>query len=153
MPVRLDTSNFTIRGRLGADPETRVTASGKTVCTLSIATSWSKNVGTDAQGKTQYADQTDWHRTVAFGKDAEILHKNCRKGDLIQVSGRISPRSYTDKDNIKRYTIDFVIVDIEMMQFRKQREEQAQQSVGQPESRHAPVEESVPEFNPEDMPG
>lgn len=161
MSIVLDENSFRFRGRLGDNPETKVTGSGKTVTTLSIATSWSKQVGTK-DGKPVYEDQTDWHRVVAFGRDAEIIHANARKGDLFQCSGRISPRSYLDKDEIRRYTTDYVILNVEVMTWRK-REQQAVQPQGNVDRAQGgnggtpartPTEEAPPpEFNPDDMPG
>jgi single-strand DNA-binding protein len=166
MSIRLDENSFTLRGRLGADPEMKVTSSGKNVTTVSIATSWSRQTGTDTQGRPIYKDETDWHRVVAFNKDAELIHQNARKGDLFQCKGRISPRKYTDKDNVVRYTIDFVITDVEVMTWRERSNRQANQPQFQGQQyggdtrggdQGAQGEQGVtpppPEFNPDDMPG
>ena len=55
-------------GNLGADPETRHTASGDTVTTVRIATteSW-KDKQTGEKRET-----TEWHRVVFYRKLAEI---------------------------------------------------------------------------------
>jgi single-strand DNA-binding protein len=158
MSVQLDTNKFTLRGRLGSDPEMKITASGKEVTTVSIATSWSKQVGTK-DGKPVYEDQTDWHRVVFFGNDARIVHTNARKGDLFQCEGRISPRKYTDRENVTRYTIDFVGLTIEVMTWRQRantRPNAPTEGVGSPETQteaHSPSNEEVPAFNPDEFPG
>ena len=62
-------------GNLGADPEIRDTASGMKVATLRLATS---ERAKDAKG--EWADHTEWHRVVSFGKTAENIERFLAKG-------------------------------------------------------------------------
>ena len=63
-------------GNLGADPETRYSASGGAITNLRIATneSW-----TDRQSNER-RERTEWHRVVMFGRLAEIAEQYLRKG-------------------------------------------------------------------------
>jgi single-strand DNA-binding protein len=68
-------------GNLGADPETRYTASGSAVTRISVATSESWR---DKQsGENQ--ERTEWHRVVFFSRLAEIAGEYLRKGSQVYV--------------------------------------------------------------------
>lgn len=83
-------------GHVGKDPEFRETKSGDTVATFSLAT----NSGY-GEKKT-----TDWHRVVFFGKTADVVKEYVSKGSQLYVEGRISNRSYDDKDGNKKYVTE-----------------------------------------------
>ena len=90
-------------GHLGADPEIKKLESGKTVANLSIATTdYYKNTKGDKVTETQ------WHRIVAWGRTAEFVEKYLRKGIHVALDGKLTHRSYDDKDGIKRYTTEVV---------------------------------------------
>lgn len=92
-----------ILGNLGADPELAYTQGGSAVCTLSIATSekWVKD------GETK--EQTEWHRVKVFGKQAESCGKYLSKGSKALVEGKITYRSWEDKNTgEKKYGTDIV---------------------------------------------
>jgi single-strand DNA-binding protein len=91
----------TILGRVGKDPETRFTGSGKAVTSLSIATS---------RGKGD-AEVTEWHNIVAWEKSAEIIGEHVKKGDLLYVEGQLQTRKWQDKDGNDRYTTEIVVRD------------------------------------------
>jgi single-strand DNA-binding protein len=62
-----DVNKVILVGRLGADPIQRQTKSGTPVTSFSLATSrWVKKEG-DEVG----VEETQWHRIVAWGKQAE----------------------------------------------------------------------------------
>ena len=42
--------------------------------------------------------ETDFIKVVLYNQVAEVLNKNCKKGDLIGIDGRIQVRNYQDKD-------------------------------------------------------
>ena len=79
-------------GNLGRDPEIRSTTSGTPVANLSVATSRKWN---DADGNLQ--EQTEWHRVVVFGRQAEIAGKYLSRGRQIYVEGRLQTRSWEDR--------------------------------------------------------
>jgi single-strand DNA-binding protein len=90
-------------GRLGKDPELRYTPGGKAVASFSLATSeiWS---GADGQRN----ESTTWHNIVVWGKTAELAKEYLKKGREVYIEGRISNRSYDDKDGNKRYVSEIV---------------------------------------------
>lgn len=88
-------------GNLGADPEVRYTASGQAVANMRLATTEKYK---DRDGNLQ--EKTEWHRVVAWGKQAELARDYLRRGRQIYVEGSLQTREYTDKDGIKRYSTE-----------------------------------------------
>jgi single-strand DNA-binding protein len=89
-------------GRLGKDPEVRSTQTGRTVTTITLATS--ETFGKDADRK----ERTEWHKIILWDKLGQIAGNYLRKGRQVYVEGRITYRDYMDRDNIKRYTTEIV---------------------------------------------
>ena len=90
-------------GNLGADPEVRNTTSGQTVCDLRLATSrkWKARDG-------GMQEDTQWHRVVVWGQQAESCGQYLRKGRQVYVEGRLQTRQWEDRDGNKRYTTEVV---------------------------------------------
>ncbi len=90
-------------GRLGQDPEFKMTPSGNGVCNFSVATSenW-----TDKSGEKQ--ERTEWHRIVVWGKLAELCNQYLSKGRQAYIEGKLQTRSWEDKEGQKRYTTEIV---------------------------------------------
>jgi single-strand DNA-binding protein len=86
-------------GNLGRDAEVKVTASGQSVASFSIATTetWTK----DGEKK----EKTEWHRIVLWGRQAETLQPYLTKGKQIYVEGRLETRNW-EKDGQKHYTTE-----------------------------------------------
>ena len=93
-------------GRLGGDPEIRVSQEGKKIAKFSLATSDSwKDKNTNEK-----KEKTEWHRIVIFYPGlAEITEKYLRKGSLIYIEGQIQYGKYTDQAGIEKYTTDIVL--------------------------------------------
>jgi len=92
-----------ILGNLGADPELRYTSGGQAVTELRIATNrkW--------QGKDgNLQEDTQWHRVVVWGKQAEQCKEYLAKGRQAYVEGRLQTRAWEDRDGNKRYTTEIV---------------------------------------------
>ena len=116
-------------GRLGKDPELRYTPSGKAVASFSLATS-ERWTGQDGQKN----ESTTWHNIVAWGKQAEVLKEYMAKGREIYVEGRISNRSYDDKDGNKRYISEVVVQNFQFIGSRSDSGGAPPSSNGQPSS-------------------
>lgn len=89
-------------GRLGKDPEVRSTASGKTVTTITLATS--ESFGRDADRK----EKTEWHKVILWDKLGQIAGNYLKKGRQVYIEGRITYRDYMDKENVKRFVTEIV---------------------------------------------
>ncbi len=98
-------------GNLGADPETRFTASGMAITNLRLATTEQR---TDKQsGEKQ--DHTEWHRVVLFGKLGEIANEYLKKGRQVYIEGSLRTSKYTDKSGVEKYSTDIIGNDMQML--------------------------------------
>lgn len=93
--MSLNINKVILGGRLTADVELRQTPQGISVCSFSIAT--------NRKGKEA---QTDFINCNAWRSTAEFISKYFKKGSAICVVGSIQQRSYTDKNNEKRYVYE-----------------------------------------------
>ncbi len=98
-------------GNLGSDPEVRSTPSGQSVAEFSLATNrkWK-----DRDGNRQ--EETEWHRIICWGRQAEIAGQYLTKGKQIYVEGRIQTRSWEDKQSgEKRYKTEIICSNFQML--------------------------------------
>lgn len=93
-------------GNVGQDPEVK-NINGKTVANLTLATNEFYY-----NDKGEKVEQTEWHRVTAWGKSAEIIEKYVNKGKEIAIEGKLTHRSYDDKDGIKRYVTEVVVNEV-----------------------------------------
>jgi len=94
-------------GNVGNDPEIKTFDGGKKLATLTIATNESyKNE------KGEKIEDTQWHKVVAWGKTAEIIEKYVVKGKEIAVEGKLTHRSYEDKNGEKRYVTEVLVSEL-----------------------------------------
>ena len=98
-------NNCMFIGRLGRDPETRYTQSGKAVASFSLACS----------EKRGGEESTDWVNIVAWDKLAEIVGQYLTKGSLVFISGRMQTRKWQDKEGGTRYTTEIVAREMKML--------------------------------------
>jgi single-strand DNA-binding protein len=90
-------------GNLGKDPEINHLEGGITVAKFPLATS---EAYMDKSGNR--VEHTEWHNIVCWRKLAEIAEKFLKKGSAVYVEGKIKTRSYTDKENQKKYFTEIV---------------------------------------------
>lgn len=124
-------------GNCGKDPETRHTASGMQVCSVSIATSSKrkdKNTG-------EYVEDTQWHRVIVYDKLAEIAGKYLQKGKQVYIEGRMKYGKYTDNNGNERYTADVIATEMQLLGSR----EEGQASPRQPAAQQRPPKPSTPQ--------
>jgi single-strand DNA-binding protein len=101
-------------GNVGKDPEVKFLPSGQAVANFSIATTERYK---DKAGEWQ--DRTEWHNLVAYAKLAEIIRDYVKKGSKLYVEGRLTTRSWDDKDTGKKvYRTEIVIGDISLLSGR-----------------------------------
>lgn len=94
-------------GNLTRDPELKYTPTGAAVATISLATnrSWTTETG-------EKKEEADFHRLVAWNKLAEICGQLLKKGRKIYVEGRLSTRSWQDKDGSTKYMTEVILSDM-----------------------------------------
>lgn len=99
-------SKAIITGNLTRDPELRNTTSGTSVCSFAVAVNRVYR-GADGENKEEvsYIDCSAW------GKLGEMIAQYAKKGSGVLVSGRLSQRSYEDKNGVKRSRTEIVAED------------------------------------------
>ena len=83
-------------GRLGADPERRGD-NGPVVFT----STWS-----DADGNRQ--EQTQWHRIVVWGKQADACERYLRKGDRVAIEGELRYTQWTSESGERHKSAEII---------------------------------------------
>ena len=94
-------------GRLGADPDIKQMANGKSVARISIATSnsWKdKNTG-------EKKEKTEWHRVVIFNEGlVKVVQQYVKKGAQVYIEGQLVTRKWNDeKTGQDKYSTEIVL--------------------------------------------
>ncbi len=113
-------------GRLGKDPESRFTPTGKKVASFSLAVGqrWK---GADGTVK----EQTEWVNIEAWGRIGEICQQYLQKGRLVFIEGRLKTDRYEDKGETKYFT---KVVATSMQMLEKKAEEEDEPEAASEES-------------------
>lgn len=101
-------------GNLGQDPEIRTFDNGKTSARFSLATS---DAYKDATGNK--VTETQWHNIVAWGNLAKTIEKYLFKGSEVAVEGKLTHRTFDDKEGNKRFYTEVVLNDMVMLRGNK----------------------------------
>jgi single-strand DNA-binding protein len=98
-------------GNIGKDPETRYTASGAAITSISVATSeaWKDKQTGEAQ------ERTEWHRVKFFGRLAEIAGEYLKKGSQVYIEGKLRTDKYTAQDGTEKYSTDIIADEMQML--------------------------------------
>ena len=107
-------------GRLVKDPDVKVTTSGKTVCTFTLAVD-RPFAGKDGKREADFINIQTWNKT------AEIVGNNVSKGQRLLVEGRLQIRSYDGKDGQKHYATEVIADRVEFIE-RKEKSAQKAES-------------------------
>jgi len=93
---------ITITGRLGADPELKVSSNGSALATFRMVSNGRRMV----EGTWEDTDTT-WWSVTAFGRTAEAVASSCTKGQQIVVIGKVKAREW-EKDGVKQTRMEVV---------------------------------------------
>ncbi len=94
-------------GNVSQEPEIKTFETGRKLANITIATN---DVYYKENGDK--VEKTEWHRVTAWGKTADIIEKYVTKGKEVAVEGKLTHRSYDDKEGNKRYITEVVINEI-----------------------------------------
>lgn len=111
---------LSITGNLVRDLELRKTPSGVSVVTGSVAV---QRAFKDKDGNkgVDYIDFVGWN------EKAEYLSKYAKKGDRLEISGRLESRNYTDKNNQKRIVWECIIENVMVLSKDSRQNEEVKQ--------------------------
>lgn len=90
-------NNVQLIGNIGLTPEIISYQEGKKLAKFNLAT---KEYFIDAKGEK--ATETQWHKLIAWGRNAEIVEQYLKKGQKITVEGKLVNRTYEGKDGQTR---------------------------------------------------
>ncbi|NBV89735.1 MAG: single-stranded DNA-binding protein [Betaproteobacteria bacterium] len=108
-----------VTGNLTKDPVLRTTASGKAMCSFSIAS----NTKQGDQKITTYVD------VVCFEEQADVVSLKLHKGDRAVVSGRMALETFQKKDGSEGRSLRLVADDVALsLRFA----EKAETAAGEP---------------------
>jgi single-strand DNA-binding protein len=86
-------------GRLGKDPESKFTPTGKKVAHFSVAVS---NRWKSSEGESK--EYTEWVNVEAWGRLGEVCQEYLKKGSLVYIEGRLKTDRYENVGDVKYYT-------------------------------------------------
>lgn len=100
-------SKAIIAGNITRDPELRSTPNGASVCSFSVAVN---RVYRDQSGENK--EDVSFIDCTAWGKLGEMIANYAKKGSGVLVSGRLSQRTWEDKNGGgKRSRVEIVVED------------------------------------------
>ncbi len=102
-------NKVTLIGTMGRDPKVRYMPNGNAVANISLATDESykdKRTG-------QKVERTEWHRLVAYGRQAEVIQQYLKKGSKAYFEGKLRTREW-EKEGVKRYSTEIIVSDLTM---------------------------------------
>ena len=100
-------------GRLGKDPESKFTPTGKRVAHFSLAISnrWKSKEG-------EAKEYTEWVNVEAWGRLGEVCQEYLAKGSLVYLEGRLKTEKYEDKEGETRYFTKVVALSLQFLDKR-----------------------------------
>ena len=105
-------------GHLGQDPEIKTLESGKKLARFTLATNENYK---NSEGLK--IEETTWHNIIAWNGSAEIASKYLKKGKEVCVDGRITYRTYTDKNGVQKNSTEIVVNEILLLGSPKEKAE------------------------------
>lgn len=97
-------------GNLGNDPEIINLDNGKKIAKFSLATN-----ETYKNSEGEKVTDTEWHYIVAWNKVAEIIEQYLQKGSEVMIEGKLTSRSFEDKEGVKRYVTEVICNELLML--------------------------------------
>jgi single-strand DNA-binding protein len=97
-------------GRLGDTPKVRQFENGRKIANFSVATN---ETYVDNAGNRK--SETTWHKLVAYGPTAGVAEKYLQKGSEVAVEGKLTNRSYNDKNGETHYVTEIVVNSLLML--------------------------------------
>lgn len=97
-------------GYVGKDAEMREIRSGIKIASFSLATSEGYR-----NRKGDWVDNTTWHRIVLWNENASKAATEVKKGTKVSVTGKISYRNYEDSNGEKKYIVEIVATEFEVI--------------------------------------
>lgn len=120
-----DVNKVILIGRLGANPVQRQTKNGIPVVHFPVATTRrtrppaeveaerearpagaAAGAGGASEAAPEIAEETQWHRIVAWGRQGQVCAEYLRKGSSVYVEGSVRTRKFEGKDGDERIAFE-----------------------------------------------
>lgn len=108
-------NKITLVGNAGNDPQLKIVGDNRKVTEISIA------VNEPARGNQP--EKTEWYRVSLWDRKAEVAASYVKKGNPVLVEGRLSVRTYVDKDGKDRYSLEVLASDLVLLGSKEQNTE------------------------------
>ena len=128
-----------LTGRLTSDTEIKKTQNGKSVTSFIIAVS---------NGKDKDAD---FINCVAWEKTAELINQYIKKGHMFGINGKVSTRSFENKEGKKQYVTEILVREVEFLE-SKQKENKQQEQYESPYDNYIGEPEKPLDISSDDLP-
>ena len=137
-------SKAIITGNLTRDPELRSTPSGASVCSFSVAVNRTyRDAGGEQKEEVSFIDCSAWNKL------GEMISQYAKKGSGVLVSGRLSQRSWEDKNGGgKRSRTEIVVEDFNFIGSGRDGASSYGSSSATPS---APIASDIPDDIPEEV--
>ena len=109
-------NNVVLTGRVTKDIELKVTQTGKSVCSFSLAV--------ERKFVQNGEKVTDFINCQLWGKSAETLEKYGKKGMLIGIEGRLQTRKYTNQQGQTVYVTEVVADSFSFLEKKQSNDQQ-----------------------------
>ena len=103
-------------GRLGKDPESKYTPTGKKVAHFSLAVSQRWKTGVENK------EYTEWVNIEAWGRLGEVCQEYLKKGSLVYLEGRLKTEKYEDKGGDTKFFTKVVALSLQFLDKRDKEE-------------------------------
>lgn len=117
------TNVVVLQGYVGKKPETyKGDKSSVTTFSLANSESYKNKAG-------EWVNKSYWFDIVTFGTYGEqVISKIIEKGDQVIVTGRLTTKSYTDKEGKNRVQVQVVAVDVSKIKTEKSEKAEAKKT-------------------------
>jgi len=109
--------HFTLVGRASSEVELKYSQGGAAICKFSVACDRYNAKKLKDEGK----QSADFFSCVAFGKQAEFLANNLKKGKLVEVHGEVNI-DVVQKDGSNQYYTKVVCSKVQVLEYQKKEE-------------------------------
>lgn len=133
-------NKITLVGNVGNDPQIKIVGDNRKVAEISIA------VNEPAKGNLP--EKTEWYRVSLWDRKAEVAATYLKKGNPVLVEGRLSVRTYIDKDGKDRYSLEVQGTDLLLLGTKDPVQDGGQSFQSPQQSHSSPTRENKPEVAP-----
>lgn len=107
-------NSATLIGRVGLEPKIVNFDNGNRIATFSLATDDSYK---NKEGEK--VENTQWHNIVVRNGLVKVVEGYVKKGQEICVEGKITTRTWDDKEGKKHYTTEIMVNDLLLLGSKK----------------------------------